>query len=309
MKIDTLGLQAFVAIADQGGFQKAADTLHLTQTALTRRLQNLEAALGLGLIERTTRSVAPTETGRRFLPQARRLLGDLEAALTEMRETGRAGRGDVTIACVPTAGLQFLPAILERYAARFPDNRIRILDHASFQVAEAVLHREAELGIHIADDHHPDLDRTPLLTDDYVLICRADHALAKKRRITWKQLETERLIFTGEGSSNRPVLDPALAQAEIRVRPFYEVQRSATAVGLVAAGVGVAVVPRLAVQPGAYPAIRAITLAEPAVARRLVLVRRRSASLSPAAQALYELMLEHAGTVPARGRAATRRGC
>ena len=305
MKVDTLGLTAFVAVADCGGFQKAADHLHLTQTALSRRLMNLEAALGLRLIERTTRSVAPTETGRRFLPQARRLLADLEAALTEVRETGKARRGDVTIACVPTVGVQFLPAIIERYAALLPENRIRILDHSSAAVAEAVAGRAAEFGIHIASAHHPDLERTPLLTDHYVMVCRNDHALARHRRVSWKQLQGHRLIFAGESSSNRPVMEPALAEADIELHAFYEVQRSATALGLVAAGVGVAVVPHLALQEGAYPSIRVLPLVEPLISRRLVLIRRRHAELSPAAQALWDLIGEHATRSGARDRRRT----
>ena len=296
MKLDTLGVEAFVAIADAGGFGKAAGALHLTQTALTRRLQNLESALGLKLIERTTRSIALTQTGQAFLPRARRLLADLAAALTEIRETGKARRGDVSIACVPTAGVQYLPRIIQDYAARYPDNRIKILDHASSRVADAVLRREAEFGIHIAGTHHPELHSVPLLTDRYVVICRADHALAARKRVGWKQLKQHRLIFTGEGSSNRPVLEHALSEAALELKAYYEVQRSSTAVGLVAAGVGIAVVPRLAMQRGAYPNLRIIALAGPVVSRKLALVARRNAHLSPAAQALYDMILKQAGS-------------
>ena len=296
MKLDTLGVQAFVTIADQGGFQKAADALHLTQTALTRRLQNLEALLGQKLLERTTRSVGLTHTGLTFLPQARRLLADLSAALTEIRETGKALRGDVSIACVPTAGVQYLPRIIQEYAKRHPDNRIKILDHASARVAEAVLRREAEFGIHISGAHHPELLSTPLLTDRYVLICRNDHPLASRKRVNWTQLRDHALIFTGEGSSNRPVLDHALSETAPALKAHYEVQRSSTAVGLVAAGVGVAVVPRLAMQRGAYPHLRIIALAGPVISRKLSLVVRRKAHLSPAAQVLYDLILSRAIT-------------
>src|SRR5437667_7542103 len=116
MKIDTLGVQAFVAIAEHGRFQKAAESLHITQTALTRRLQNFERSLGVRLIERTTRSTGLTQVGRDFLPQARRLLGDLAAAITEIRESGKALRGDVSIACVPTVGVHWLPRIIRGYA-------------------------------------------------------------------------------------------------------------------------------------------------------------------------------------------------
>src|SRR5215475_1071214 len=172
MRLDTLGVEAFLAIAEHGSFRKAAAALHITQTALSRRLKNLEDLLGVRLVERTTRSVALTPVGESFLPQARRLMGDLTRALVELRETGQSQRGDVSIACVPTVGVQYLPRIIQAYAARFPENRIQILDHASSGVADAVLRREAEFGINIAGPHHPDLVATPLLEDRFVLVCR-----------------------------------------------------------------------------------------------------------------------------------------
>lgn len=293
MKIDMLGVQAFVAIADQGGFQRAAGTLNITQTALSRRLQTLESFLGVKLVERTTRSVALTRIGENFLPQARRLMTDLSAALVEIRETGRALRGDVTLACVPTVGVQYLPRILQDYCARFPDNRIKVLDHASSGVAQAVLRREAEFGINIAGQHHPELSSIPLLEDRFVMICRDDHPLAAKKRLSWKQLEPHRVIFPGNDSNNTPLLRLALGEARLALHAVFEVQRSSTAVGLVAQGIGVAVVPSLAIQAGAYPNIRVVALADPVVTRTFVLIARRSAHLSPAAQALYDMILKH----------------
>jgi DNA-binding transcriptional LysR family regulator len=288
MKIDTLGVQAFIAIADHGSFQKAADRLHITQTALTRRLQNLEALLGVKLVERTTRSVALTRIGREFLPQGRRLLSDLASALTEIRETGKAERGDVSIACVPTVGVQYLPRVIQEYSTRHPNNRIKILDHASAGVAEAVLRREAEFGINIGGPHHPELASVPLLEDRFVLICRDDHPLAKRKKLSWKQLEPHPLIFVGAVSGNRPLLDSALEARDLKLQSYYEVQRSSTAVGLVAEGVAAAIVPSLALQRGAYPRIRVVALTDPVVSRTLVLVSRKASHLSPAAQALYD---------------------
>src|SRR5437762_318421 len=176
MKVDMLGLQAFIAIADHGSFHKASAALHITQTALSRRLQNIESFLGVKLVERTTRSVALTPTGGDFLPQARRLLTELSNALVEIRESGKARRGDVSIACVPTAGVQFLPRVIQQYSAQFPHNRIKILDHASSGVADAVLRREAEFGVNIAEPYRAELTSIPLLEDRFVLICREDHA-------------------------------------------------------------------------------------------------------------------------------------
>ncbi|MFH0129396.1 LysR family transcriptional regulator [Variovorax sp. EL159] len=290
MKIDILGIQAFVAIAEQGSFQAAADHLSVTQTAITQRLRKLEEFLGVALVERTTRSVGLSTIGQNFLPQARRQLIELTDALLEIRETGKAERGDVSIACVPTVGVQFLPKIMQAYSARYPQNRIKILDHSTSAVTHAVLHREVEFGIGMAGSHPPELSSVPLLEDKYVLICHQGHPLAKRRKIAWRQLKDFPLIFAGQVNGNRDLLDVALDKSALGLRTFYEVQRSSTAVGLVAQQVAAAVVPRLAVQAGAYPDIRIVELVEPVVSRTLVLMARKTAHLSPAAQALYDMI-------------------
>ena len=296
VKIDTLGVQAFIAVAMRRNFRRAAAELHITQTALSRRLQTLEAYLGVKLIERTTRSVELTRTGADFLPRAQRLLTELETSLTDIRETGKAMRGSVTIACVPSIGARYLPRVIQQYSTSYPENRITIHDHSSFGVAEAVLRREAEFGINVTGSHDAGLASVPLARDRFVVICRDDHPLAGRRKISWRQLEPHLLIFPGSLSANKPVLELALSAEHLRLRTYYEVQHSSTALGLVAEGVGVAVVPGLAVQKEAHPRIRVMPLVQPAVARSLVLVAPRNAHLSPAAQALYDMLLQHART-------------
>lgn len=301
MKLDILGVQAFVALAEHGSFGKAAQALFITQAALSRRLQNLESFLGVRLVERTTRARSLTLVGEEFLPQVRRLLADLGASLQEVRERGRSLRGDVTMACVPTVGIQYLPAVIQAYAQCYPDNHIRILDHASAGVERAVLQREAEFGIGIASVDHGGLDAVPLLRDRFVLLCRADHPLAARQRLRWSLLKGQDVILPGAGSSNRPLLDAVLGEADLPQSGRFEVQRSSTAVGLVAAGVAAAVVPSLALQPGTYPALRTLALSDPVVARTFVLLSRRGVALSPAAKALYDLCLQ-AAQPRSRGR-------
>src|SRR5262249_46500030 len=128
----------------------------------------------------------------------------------------------------------------------------------------------------------------------FVLVCRNDHPLAGRKRIAWKQLAPHALILAGAESGNRPLLDVTLEEHAIRLRSFYEVQRSSTAVGMVAEGVGVAVVPGLAVQKGGAPRLKVVPLVEPVVSRTLVLLSRTKAHLTPAAQALYDLMRKQA---------------
>lgn len=290
MKLNTLGIQAFMAIADRGSFRKAAEALHITQTALSRRLQNFEAELGVRLVERTTRSVELTRTGRDFLPHGRRLLAELEATLVEIRESGKAQRGDISIACVPTASVQFLPRVIRTYSAHYPDNRIKILDHLSPGVAEAVLSREAEFGIMQQGMRHPELAAVPLLRDRYFLACRDDHPLAGRRRISWKQIEPYPLIFPSHVRTNRALLDAATADQDVALHPHFEVGRSSTAIGMAAEGIAAAVVPGLAIQGGAHPNVRVVPISGPVVSWTLVLVSRKNAHLSPAAQALYDML-------------------
>lgn len=290
MKIDTLGIQAFIAIAHEGGFQKAANSLHITQTALTRRLQHLETRLGVKLVERTTRSVALTKIGSDFLPQGRRLLAELETTLVEIRESGKAQRGDVSIACVPTVGVHYLPRVIKEYSSRYPNNRITVLDHLSPGVTEAVLSREAEFGIRQFGLQHPELSAIPLLHDRYFLICRDDHPLAERKRIAWKQLESTPLIFPSHIRTNRAKVDSALGDRGLAIQPYCEVGRSSTAVGMVAEGVAAAIVPGLAIQRGAYVRIRVVPITDPVVSWTLVLLSRKTAHLSPAAQALYDTL-------------------
>lgn len=289
MKLDILGVQAFVAVAEQGNFQKAAQSLFISQAALSRRLQNLESYLGLRLIERTSRSRGLSPVGEDFLPQARRLLDELRSSITALRDRGRSVQGDVTMACVPTIGIRFLPEIIQGYLSRHPQNRVRILDHASSGVEQAVLRREAEFGIGIAGLGRGDLRQVELMRDRFVLLCRRDHPLARRRSLPWSALQAHALILPGVGSSNRPLLDVALGERRLALQSTFEVQRSSTAVGLVAAGVGAAVVPGLAIQPGSHPSLVAIPLVEPVLDRTFVLLTRHGSVLSPAAQALHDM--------------------
>jgi DNA-binding transcriptional LysR family regulator len=242
--------------------------------------------------------VSLTTIGEDFLPRAKRLLQELSAALTEIRETGKAQRGDVAVACVPTAGIQYLPAIIQEYSTRHPENRIKILDHSSSGVAQAVLRREAEFGINIATANHPELDSVPLLEDQFVLICRDDHPVASHGSLAWAELAEYPLIFAGQVNGNRPLLDsllgggtPGAGRVLPALQVHYEVQRSSTAVGLVAAGIAAAIVPRLAIQNGAYPRLHVIPLLDPVISRTLALVIRKGARLSPAAQVLHDLII------------------
>ena len=290
MKLDTLGLQAFTAIVEHGTFHKAAQALNISQTGLSRRLKTLEGALGVRLIDRTTRAWTLTVVGRDFLPRAQRLLQDLTAAIGTVKDAARRGRGDVTIACVTTIACDFLPDIIVRYSRAYPGNRVRLLDVTTPAVLDAVLQRQAEFGINILTTRHPDLTTLSLLEDPFVMICRDDHPLSRKGRVAWKELLAHEVILLSRRTGNGMLLDNALNQLGMGLPSAYEVQHPSTALSLVAAGAGIAILPRLTLRRGADVCVRAIPLRAPVVRRELGLIHRKDVTLSPAALALYTLI-------------------
>lgn len=290
MKIDFDGVQAFVAIADLGGFSKAAAQLHITQTALTRRIQKLETYLELRLLNRTTRKVELTAAGREFLPQARTIVHDMMRAVERLKDMSQHARGNFALACIPSMTSHVLPDVIRRYADLHPDNHIRLLDGSSNEVHEAVINGHAELGIAVQGEKNPALTETVLFADPLVFICREPHPLQHHKTVTWTDMRHADLIGVSSFMATRVFMDYQLAKRGIRLRGRYEVQHHATAVNLVAAGVGSTILPSSTFKEGDRPGVHKIPLTHPVVKRKVVLIQQRHTPLSPAAQAFHDLL-------------------
>lgn len=286
MNFDLADLRAFVAVADLGSFRAAAENLHLSQPALSRRVDKLEQALAFRLFERTTRKVELNAMGRSFLPRARHVLAELEGALLGMSELSERIHGLVSIACIPSAVEHFLAGTVRAFHQQFPRIRVRLLDQSAPDILLSVARGEADFGISYLGTQEPDLEFEPLLSEPFVLACRADHPLARRRKLAWAELANHDCVMLAPGSGNRMLIDQALGSAATRVRWSCEVRHVPALLSLVEAGVGVGVVPRHAVRPG----LVGVALAEPSVARSVGVVRPRGRPLPPAAQALRDML-------------------
>lgn len=293
MKIDFDGIQAFVAIADLGGFSKAAEQLHVTQTALTRRIQKLESYIGLKLLDRTTRYVQLTSVGRDFLPRAKAIVGEVTRTMEGLKDMSKHSQGSFTLACVPTMAAHILPEFIRKYADVCPRNRIRLLDGTSYQVRNALLNNMAELGICIQGEQNPELVEIPLFDDRLMFFCRDSHPFSNKSSVTWSDMSRADLIVVSNMTATRVVMDYQLAKHGIRLDGAYEVQHHATAISLVAAGVGCAILPASTLEEGDRQGVRRVPLIDPVVNRKVVLNRRKNCTLSPAANAFYEMLRNH----------------
>jgi len=249
MNFDLADLRAFLAVADHGSFRAASETLHLSQSALSRRVDKLEDALGVDLFTRTTRKVELTTVGRAFVHRARSVLNELEGALLGIQDLAERLSGEVTLACVPSAVGHFLPSVFGEYHQRYPRIRIRVLDENSSDVLLAVTRGDADFGVTYIGTQEADIEFLPLIEEAFVLACPTTHPLAKRRSVAWKDLGEHGYIALAQGSGNRFLIDQALANSPSRPRWFCEVNHVPALVSLVMAGLGVGVVPRMAL-PG-----------------------------------------------------------
>lgn len=292
INFDLQDLQAFAAAAELGNFRKAAEAVHISQPAFSRRIDKLEAALGVRLIDRNTRSMSLTGVGRDFARKVRLLLDDLDETLLGIREVGGARMGEVTIACVPSAVYYFLPQVLRSYHARFPRIRIKVHDASANEVLQVVASGEADFGVNFMGNDEPGIEFRTILEERFVAACRRDHPLARKRRVSWQELGEYDFMSVSKSSGNRMLMDLALASAQQRPQSVYEAQHVTTLLGLVEAGMGVAAVPALAMPAAQHPVLASVPLIDPVVTRRIGLIRRKGRSFTPAAEKLYELLLQ-----------------
>jgi DNA-binding transcriptional LysR family regulator len=285
INFDLHDLQAFSAAAELGNFRKAAEAVHISQPAFSRRIDKLENALGVKLIDRSTRSMSLTGVGRDFARKVRLLLDDLDETLLGIREVGGARMGEVTVACVPSAVYYFLPQVLRTYHARFPRIRIKVHDASANEVLSVVASGEADFGVNFMGNDEPGIEFRSILEERFVAACRKDHPLAKKRKVSWQELGQYDFMSVSKSSGNRMLLDLALASADQRPQSIYEAQHVTTLLGLVAA------VPSLAMPSADHPVLASVPLFDPIITRRIGLIRRKGRSFTPAAEKLYELLL------------------
>jgi DNA-binding transcriptional LysR family regulator len=290
MRIDYLGLEAFLSIADRGSFHRAAAHLNLSQTALSHRMKKLEDDLGLKLLTRTTRQVALTPAGLELLPNARRMLEDMTTSYEALRRQGRERREHLSIGCLPTVATHYLPRLLSEFSQQFPALTVRIFDNSSGEIAELVQSGQCEFGITIVSANRWDLEIKPLLKEPYIVLCRRDHALAERETVSWSDLDGLSLVRVSTQTGNRIIIDDALGSRREQMNWRYEVQHVATAISLVQAGVGLTIVPRLAIDLAGAPDLVGLPVRNPAITRTLGIVMKRGSPISPAGEVLKKLI-------------------
>lgn len=290
MRVDFLGLEAFLSIADRGSFHRAAAHLNLSQTALSHRIRKLEDDLGLKLLARTTRQVSLTPAGQELLPKARQIMEDIQASFAALRQQGKARQERLAIGCLPTIAINYLPQVLQEFGRAWPDLTVEVYDNSATEIAEHVQAGRAEFGLTIVSANRWDLEITPLLKEPFVLVCPLDHPFAGRDAVNWSELEGIPLVRVSAQTGNRVLIDDALGSRREQMRWRYECQHVATAVSMVQAGLGLTVVPRLALERAGPATVATVGLRNPGITRTIGIIEKRGLPLSPAASALLEII-------------------
>ena len=284
-------LRAFVALADAHSFTAAAARLHITQSALSGLVRELESEVGSRLFDRTTRSVDINAAGRELLPVAERVLRELESGVQAVRELKLNHRGSITIAATPWLAASFLPAVCAQLQQRFPALRLQLQDRLAADNLQSVRAREADLAIGSFGPVSDDIVLTPLGaagTGCVGIAVPAGHRFAARRSLRLADLQDESLVMLSRDSAFRATVDHALAQAGLSPPVALEVAYLGTALGLVEAGLGVAPCPSHVAPALQRAGLRFIALA-PRLDCVVAVATLKGRALSPGAQAFVDM--------------------
>jgi DNA-binding transcriptional LysR family regulator len=291
MDVNLRQVRAFVTVAQLKSFTRAATLLHISQPALTVQVHKLEEILAVRLLDRNSRTVEITRVGRELLPVFQRILRELDAVIVDTRALANQRLGVVRIATLPSFAAGPLPALISRFRRAHPGMSFVVKDAIASRVTENVRSEEVDIGITGGDVDDADLEILHRSHDQMLVVFPAQHPFARKRKIKLQDLAEHPLVLMDSETSVRAIVDAAFAAAGLLAIPACEATYMMTAVGMVKAGLGVTVLPASAKEIRAEPSLKSRPIDDPAFKRSVLVIKKRSRTLPPAARLFLEEIL------------------
>jgi DNA-binding transcriptional LysR family regulator len=269
-------IEGFLETVRTGNLSRAAAALHVTQPALTARLQALEAELGSTLFTRGRRGMALTDAGRAFHPYAERAVIALDEGARRLAALRRGDTGELVLGAAPAISTYVLPALLLRFTQQHPGVRLVVRTGHSEEILDMALRREIDHGL-VREVRHPDVDSRPLYDDALVLVADAGHRLADRQEIDIHAIAGDRLILFDRTSSYYELTNAFFREAGVTPDGVMELDNIDAAKKMVERGLGIALLPRTAVaEELADGRLHAFAISGGApIRRRIVAIRRR----------------------------------
>jgi len=281
-------LRAFAAVAELGSFTAASARMHVTQSALSVLVRELERELGARLFDRHTRRVLLTETGQELLPYANRVFAELEQAALSVGGLRDKSRGRLRLAMPQLMASTLGARAVAAFHHQHPGVVIELHDTPTDQLVAQVLSGEVELAIGVEVPSSADIQRRTLLRDRHWLVCPAAHPLAQRAQVRWRDLASAPFISPTRDFMRW--LEPLLAPRGLQPVPAHTVAYVSTALGLVVAGLGVTVVPTYGGALARAWGLVLRPLVTPVFERDVQIYAAPGRSLTPAAQAFVAVL-------------------
>jgi DNA-binding transcriptional LysR family regulator len=288
MNVTLRQLRALLALARSGSFTQAAAALHLTQSALSGQIKELELALGVRLVDRTTRSAELTAVGREFVPLVQQTLADLEHALASVDDLKALRKGVVRIAAPQLMACTLLPEVIAGYSACHPDVQVRLTDCAVEQVQALVAAGSVDLGIGPERPAGAELAAQPLFELPFMAVFPQGHGLQHLPRISWSDVVDYPFIALQGQFTERLALD-----LQVALRPSQEVAFMSTALSLVRAGQGVTACLPYATSLVRLYQLQMRPLHGPELRRKFQLYSRAGTTPAPAVARFMQFLLDY----------------
>ncbi len=244
-------LRYVCAIAETGSFSRAAERCHVAQPSLSQQVLKLEEDLGAKLFDRLGRSVRLTEAGRAFLPHARSILHQMDAARAGVVDKRNDVRGAVAAGVIPTIAPYLMPRYTADFAKKYPDARLRIIEETTPVLVEGLRNLSIDIAVLALPLRHKEFELFPIRTEPLFAVLPKNHPRSSAKFLSLKDLRGEHFVMLRDGHCFRDLSIAACARARITPRIAFESGQFSSLLGMVAAGVGITLVPQMAVDRSA----------------------------------------------------------
>jgi DNA-binding transcriptional LysR family regulator len=289
MNLETLSL--YCEVIRSGSFSLGAAAHHISQSAASQAVRQLEVELGATLIDRTKRPFMVTPEGKKFFEACQELLEGFENARADITQQRELLGGVVRVAVIYSVGLQDMGFYTQQFNTHYPQAKIRLAFLHPNEVVEAVVNDEADIGILSFPTTHRSLKVIPWHDEPMVFVCYRSHALAKKKLLAAKDLAEEKFIAFEKNLAIRKAIDRSLRQRGVRPETAMEFDNIETIKQAITMQSGVSILPRTSVSREVENGmVAAIPLDMPELVRPIGIIHRRQKLLTPITSKLIEFL-------------------